>query len=148
MDKIDHQILSDLKENARIKASDISKNINLSVSSVIERIKKMESNGTIEKYTITLNQKKMGNDVIVLIEVSLEHPKYYDNFTKTVMANNNILSCYCVAGDCDFIIKVVTKSSESLEKIHREIMSLEGVKSTKTNFVFTVVKSELSYLPE
>lgn len=148
MDKIDHQILSYLKENARIKASDISKNINLSVSSVIERIKKMESNGTIEKYTITLNQKKMGNDVIVLIEVSLEHPKYYDNFTKTVMANNNILSCYCVAGDCDFIIKVVTKSSESLEKIHREIMSLEGVKSTKTNFVFTVVKSELSYLPE
>ena len=71
MDKIDLEILACLKDNARMKASDISKKINLSVSAVIERIKKLEANNTIEKYTITLNQKQLGNDLIALKEVSL-----------------------------------------------------------------------------
>lgn len=147
MDKTDREILKCLINNARIKISDISKRINLSVSAVIERIRKMESSNIIEKYTVILNQKSLGNDLIALMEVSLEHPKYYDSFTKAVIENPNIQSCYYLTGEFDFMLKIITDSSESLEKIHRGIKSLEGVSATKTHFVLKPVKTDVSALP-
>ncbi len=148
MDKIDIEILACLKENARMKASDISKRINLSVSAVIERIKKLEANNTIEKYTITLNQKQLGNDLIALMEVSLEHPKYYDVFADMVKSTESIQSCYYLTGEYDFMLKIFTDSSDSLEKLHRKIKSVSGVQSTRTHFVLKSVKSNSSVLPE
>ena len=64
MDYLDQQILMKLKENARQSASDISKEIHLSVSTVIDRIRKMESSGVIESYTVITDEKKTGNDVL------------------------------------------------------------------------------------
>lgn len=148
MDKIDREILSCLKENARMKASDISKKINLSVSAVIERIKKLEANNTIEKYTITLNQKQLGNDLIALMEVSLEHPKYYDVFAEMVQTTESIQSCYYLTGEYDFMLKIFTDSSDSLEKLHRKIKSVSGVQSTRTHFVLKSVKSNSSVIPD
>lgn len=148
MDKIDLQILSYLSENARMKASDISKEINYSISSVLERIRKMEKNGIIEKYTVRLNEKKLGNDIIAIMEVSVENPKYYDEFIKTINENKNILSCYYLTGEYDFVLKIKTGSSDSLEKIHRAIRSLEGVTATKTHFALKEVKCEMAVLPD
>ncbi|MBE6050255.1 MAG: winged helix-turn-helix transcriptional regulator [Clostridium sp.] len=81
MDKIDTKILNCLKKNSRIKASAISKEIHLSVSAVIERIHKMENNGVIKNYTIIVDECKLGKGIGALMEVSLDHPKYYDSFT-------------------------------------------------------------------
>lgn len=148
LDKIDLEILTCLKENARMKASDISKRINLSVSAVIERIKKLETNGIIEKYTITLNQKHLGNDLIALMEVSLEHPKYFDVFAEMVRETESIQSCYYLTGEYDFMLKIFTDSSVSLEKLHRKVKSVEGVQSTRTHFVLTSVKSNSSVIPD
>ena len=106
MDGMDIKILHCLKKNAREKASEISKEIHLAVSTVIERIRKMESSGIIQSYTIILDEKKLGNDVTALMEVSLEHPKYYDAFTEMIQSNPNIVSCYYMTGDFDFILKI------------------------------------------
>lgn len=148
MDNLDYLILTCLKENSRMKASEISKRINLSVSCVLERIKKLEKDKTIEKYSLVLNQKKLGNDVTVLVDVTLEHPRYYDSFVKNILSNKNVVECSCVSGDFDFVIKIIASSTENLEKIHRKILALEGVKTTKTHFVFRTLKSDSAYLPE
>ena len=148
MDSIDYRILSCLKENARQKASAISSMINLSVSSVIERIRKLEASGIIKGYTIVLDQKKLGNDITALMEVSLEHPKYYDTFTETVLKDPSIISCHYLTGDYDFILEILTQSSESLELIHRRIKSIAGVCSTKTHFVLKTVKDDSCTIPE
>lgn len=148
MDKVDLLILSYLKDNARMKASDISKEINFSISSVLERIKKMEKSGIIEKYTVLLNEKKLGNDLVAIMEVAFESPKFYDSFTAMVKKNKNILSCYYIAGDFDFMLKIRTNSAENLEKIHRTIRALDGVKSTKTYFALKEVKCETSVIPD
>lgn len=148
MDKVDRAILTCLKNNARMKASDIGKAINLSVSAVIERIKKLEANGTIEKYTVCLNQKQIGNDVVAIIEIKLEHPKYYDAFTTTITRENSVQECLYLTGEFDFMLKVVAGSSENLEEIHRKIKKISGVQSTKTYFVLKTIKNEMSIIPE
>lgn len=79
MDAIDYKILKILQKNARETASNISKEIHLSVSAVIERIRKMEETGVIKEYTIIVDEKKTGNEMTALMEVSLEHPKFFDS---------------------------------------------------------------------
>ncbi len=147
MDTIDYKILHCLKENARQKASAIGESINLSVSAVLERIRKMEKNGLIEGYTVLLNQRTLGNDMTALMEVSLEHPRYYDSFTEMVQSNESIISCDYLTGDFDFLLKILTDTSDSLEQIHRQIKSLEGVSATKTHFVLKNVKHERTVIP-
>ena len=148
MDKIDLEILSCLKENARMKSSDISKKINLSLSAVIERIKKMEQSGIIGSYTIALDQKRLGNDLSVLIEVTLEHPRYFDTFTEMAEKNPNIQSCFYLTGEYDFMLRIFTDSTEGLERIHKQIKSMPGVQNTKTHFVLKTLKDEVSIIPE
>ena len=147
MDGMDIKILHCLKKNAREKASEISKEIHLAVSTVIERIRKMESSGIIQSYTIILDEKKLGNDVTALMEVSLEHPKYYDAFTEMIQSNPNIVSCYYMTGDFDFILKIICKSSEHLENIHRTLKGQNGVSATRTHYVLKNVKNSYSTIP-
>lgn len=140
MDSMDYKILECLKVNSRIKASAISKEIHLSVSAVIERIHKMEKNGIIKNYTIVLDESKMGNDTSALMEVSLDHPKFQESFTKSIKENKNVVLCYYLTGDFDFMLKILCKSSEDLEKIHNNIKNLEGVSKTKTYYILKSVK--------
>ncbi len=146
-DSVDYAILNCLKENARMTSSEIGKKINLSVSAVIERIKKLEKNEIIQGYTVSLNQAKIGNGLIAIMEVSLEHPKYYDAFAEMIQQNPNIQSCYYRTGEFDFILNIYTDSADSLEKIHRNIMNMAGIQATKTHFVLKVVKNDFNVIP-
>ncbi|MDR3314262.1 MAG: Lrp/AsnC family transcriptional regulator [Oscillospiraceae bacterium] len=147
MDAIDIKILHCLGENARHKASTISQEINLSVSAVIERIHKLEDSGIIQKYTTILDQKRLGNDISAWMEVCLEHPKHYDTFVTSILAMPNILACHYLTGDFDFMLQIVTSSSEALENIHRTIKCIDGVSATKTHFVLKTLKENAFLLP-
>lgn len=147
MDALDYKILSILKENARKKASDISKEIHLSVSTVIERIRKLESSGIIKSYTIITDEHKVGNTLTALMEIGLSHPRFNDSFSEEILTNPNIISCCYVTGEFDFLIKISCQSSEHLESIHRWIKDLKGVRSTRTHVVLREVKNIYSSLP-
>lgn len=148
MDSLDYQILNILKENARKKASDISKEIHLSVSTVIERIRKLENSGVIESYTIITDDHKVGNGLTALMEISLTHPRFNTSFAENVLQNPNIISCYYLTGDFDFLIKISCQSPEHLEEIHHWVKNLRGVRSTQTHVVLRNVKNIYSSLPE
>ena len=81
------------------------------------------------------------------MEVSLEHPKYYDSFADMIAQTRNIASCYYISGDFDFMLKIVAPS-ENLEEIHRKIKSFPGVSGTRTNVVLRSLKTESTLLPE
>ena len=147
MDKIDYQILSCLKENARENATNIGNKINLSTSAVIERIKKLENSGLIEKYTTIINQSMLQRELMAFITVSLEHPKYYENFVNVINGHNSISECYYIAGDFDFILKVITKSGKTLEEILHFIKSINGVSMTRTSVVLSTNKQDVCPLP-
>lgn len=148
MDNIDLQILKILKENARVRASAIASEINLSVSAVTERMKRLETTGVIEQYTVIINENVIGNDVSAIIEVALEHPRCIDSFIELANSIPNIISCHCVTGDYDFVLKVVIDSSEGLGQIYSMIKSFDGVKDTRTYIILKTVKNDLSLLPD
>lgn len=148
MDNIDYRILKCLKENARLTASAISEEINLSVSAVIERIKKMETGGIIKGYTIEVDQKKLGNEMVAIMEVGLKHPKYYEEFVSLIKQNDSIVACFYMTGDFDFILKIVTDSAAGLDEVYKFVKGYEGVSATETHFVLKTEKDEVSVIPE
>ena len=146
MDKTDFKILQLLQKNARESASSIGKEIHLSVSAVIERIRKMEENGIIQSYTIIVNEQKTGNALTALMEVRLDNPRYLDGFTAAVCDMDPIVSCYYITGEFDLMLKIACASSDELERIHRSIMNLDGVRETRTHVVLKNLKNSHSVI--
>lgn len=144
MDKIDIKILDCLMENSRINASLIGDKINMSVSAVIERIRKLEAAGIIKQYTTILDAKMLGKETTAFISVRLEHPKYNESFRVSVKTQPEIIECYYLTGDFDYILKVITASTGSLSHILDEIKSIKGVSLTRTLVVLCTVKNEVS----
>jgi len=148
MDFIDYRILTCLKENARENATNIGAKINLSTSAVIERIKKLESSGLIEGYTTIINQSVLGREIMAFIYVSLEHPKYNEEFIRLVQENTSIAECHYIAGDFDFILKIITQTGKSLEQVLNYIKAISGVSLTRTSVVLSTNKCEVCLLPD
>jgi Lrp/AsnC family leucine-responsive transcriptional regulator len=148
IDAIDIKILEILRKNSRVPASFISERISMSLSAVSERIKKLEASGIIKQYTAVLDSKKLGKDTTAFISVRLEHPKYNDQFTVNVKNQPEIIECYYLTGDFDYLLKVITSSTEMLSEILNIIKSIKGVSLTKTVVVLSEVKNDFSCSPD
>lgn len=148
MDNIDMIILKALQDNGRDTASNISKQIHLSVSAVLDRIHKLEETGVVKKYTVLLDSKKLGYDVLAMMEVRLEHPRFYDQFVEAVLANEHIVDCYYLTGDFDFNLKICCRSSDELEEQHRYVKEIPGVSGTITHYVLKEVKNIYEITPK
>ncbi|MCX7922658.1 MAG: Lrp/AsnC family transcriptional regulator [Clostridia bacterium] len=148
MDVIDVKILKLLQKNARITASEISGEINLSVPAVSDRIRKLESSGIIQQYTAIINSRKLEKDLTAIMFVSLERPKYTERFLEFVNGEMEILECHYLAGDYDYALKIVTENTFTLESLLNRIKSVQGVQKTKTIVVLSTVKNNYSVCPE
>ncbi len=142
MDQLDLDILECLKANARMKASDISKRVNLSVSSVIDRIRKLERSGVIVQYTTVLDRRKIGNDVLVIVGITLERQNLARYFEEQIRDIPEVVDCYAVAGDFDFLLHLAVSSHEELYAVHHRILNLDGVAQLKSFYVIETVKQE------
>ncbi|MCK9471990.1 MAG: Lrp/AsnC family transcriptional regulator [Bacilli bacterium] len=146
MDIIDVKIINALINNSRCNASEISDMVGLSVSAVIERIKKLEIAGIIKKYTVVLDHAILGKDVSALIMVTLDHPKYNEGFVKAMIEHDSISECHYLAGDFDYQLKISTYSTKRLERVLNDIKGIPGVSKTKTMVILSTLKNEYSNL--
>lgn len=141
MDDIDIKIIELLKKNSRLSGSDISKEVHLSVPAVTERIRKLEEGNVIERFTVKLNREKFGLNLAAFIFVTLKDPKYIDNFKKTVMKFDSVLECHHIAGEYDYLLKVVVENTKALERFVSYILKkTEGVSRTNTIITMSSVK--------
>lgn len=147
MDNIDAKILEVLQENSRVSISELSKTVDLSLSAVSERLKKLESTHVIEKYTVILNSSTLGKELSVVMNISLESPKHTDAFLDVVNGEKEILECHYVTGEYDYILKITTNSTSTLEELMNKIKGIEGIKRTQTNVVLSSVKHNYSISP-
>lgn len=127
-----------------MNATAIGEKVNLSTSALLERIKKLEASGIIMKYTAIIDNEKIGKGITVFISVSLEHPKFDENFREEISKNEEIIECHYVTGDYDYMLKGITGSSQSLEKLINFVKSINGVSHTKTLVVMTTTKNEFT----
>jgi len=118
LDKTDLSILKHLQENGRYTTKALAEKLNLSTTPIFERVKKMEKEGLIKKYVALLNERKAGLKQTVFISISLkEHTRsYLDRFVEEIDQFKEVLECYHIAGDYDFLLKVVVADVEAYEK--------------------------------
>ncbi|AFA49193.1 Lrp/AsnC family transcriptional regulator [Acetobacterium woodii] len=147
MDSIDIEILKLLQQNARVTASQIANEVSLSVPAISERLKKLDSTGIIQKYTIILSAQKMKKNLVAYMFVSLKHPNYIEGFVALVEKENEIIECSYLAGDFDYLIKIITEDTQSLEVVLNRIKTVPGVQKTKTIVTLSTVKNTYSIPP-
>ena len=147
LDVIDVKILEVLQENARVSISELSKQVNLSLSAVSERLKKLESGNIIEQYTAVLNSSAMDKELSVIMMISMDDPSSLDEFTKLVSEQDEILECHYVTGEYDYILKITTKNTATLEQLMNRIKSIDNIKRTQTNVILSSLKNKHSVAP-
>lgn len=127
-----------------MNSSDIAERVSLSVSAVIERIKKLENSGMIKKYTVILDNAQLGKDVSAMMFVNMENPRFNAGFESMVKAHTHITECHYLAGDYDYLIKIVTINTATLERVLNDIKSIPGVSKTRTMIILSGIKQEYS----
>jgi Lrp/AsnC family leucine-responsive transcriptional regulator len=148
VDNIDIKIIKLLQENARVTASEIAGNINLSVPAVSERLKKLESSGVIKQYTAIVDPVHMNKTLMAIVFITLERPRFADTFAEFVKKQNDILECHYLAGDFDYALKVVTENTTTLQELLDRIKSLQCVQKTRTTVILSTAKNNYSVIPE
>ena len=147
MDKTDIGIIRCLTEDARMNASQIGAKVNLSVSAVIERMKKLEASGLIHGYRAVIDERLAGYDINALISVRLEHPKYNQSFCQQMCDHSAVMECFDITGDFDYMARVCVGSTEELTKVLNDIKQLPGVSLTRTYVVLESVKQGTPVVP-
>ena len=130
-----------------MNASQISQRVNLSVSAVIERMKKMEASGLIRGYTAVIDERLAGFDVQALISIRLEHPKYNAEFANLMLSHECIVECFYITGDFDYMARISAGSTEELTKVLHYIKQIPGVSLTRTYVVLDNIKQNTSVIP-
>ncbi|MBY9081761.1 Lrp/AsnC family transcriptional regulator [Paenibacillus sp. HN-1] len=141
MDDIDRSILEALKANSRITVSDISKQVMLSVPAVTERIRKMDESGLIEGYSIKINRAKSGYNLLAFVLVVIDRTEQIPAFRSFVMESGEVLECHHLAGEYDYLLKVLVKDTEELETfLTRTLKSVPGVIRSNTMISLSSLK--------
>jgi Lrp/AsnC family transcriptional regulator, leucine-responsive regulatory protein len=143
IDAKDLAILKLLQQNARMTVKEIAPCVNLSVTPVHERIRKMEETGIIKKYVTVLDHKKVNKGLIVFCFVSLkEHGKEAgSSFIKSVIKFEEVVECYNIAGDFDLMLKVMVADMEQYHQFYSlRLCELKGINQVRSMFVMDVLK--------
>ncbi len=144
MDHIDTKILRCLTKDARMNASQISQKVNLSISAVIERMKKMEASGLIKGYTAVIDEKRAGFNVQAMISIRLEHPKFNQEFNRQMCSHERVMECFYITGDFDYIARIGVSSTDELTQVLHDIKQIPGVSLTRTYVVLDNIKQSTS----
>ncbi|MDB5192390.1 MAG: leucine-responsive regulatory protein regulator for leucine (or lrp) regulon and high-affinity [Segetibacter sp.] len=143
LDTKDLAILRLLQENARITVKEISDKVHLSTTPVHERIKRMEESGVIKQYATLVDHAKVKKGLMVICYVSLkQHSKNAgDKFIKTIHALNEVIECYNISGEFDFMLKVVAEDMNAYYDFHvNRLSQIENIGNVQSVFVMGIIK--------
>ena len=136
-----------LQDNARVSISELSKQVNLSLSAVSERLKKLENSNIIEQYTTVLNPSAMEKDLSAIMMISMEDPSDTAEFRRLVQDQDEILECHYITGTYDYVLKITTKNMATLELLMNKSKSIKSIKHTEANVIFSTIKNKHSVVP-
>jgi len=141
----DKRILEILQTQGRIPNVQLASEVGLSPSAVLERVRKLEERGIIERYVTLLDNKKIGLGTIAFVSVSLNlhHPDSIENFHRFIGESDKVLECYHVAGGEDYLLKVFSRDIDDYEHFLLDRLTrTKGIDKVKTMFVLSTLKRE------
>ena len=141
MDQIDINILEAMKVNGRATASEISKKVNLSIPAVSERIRKLEETNVIEQYSIKTNRSKMGYKLLTMVFVNIDQTANIENFRETIVQFDEVIECHHMAGEYDYMLKVLLKDTSELEDfLSKKLKAIQGVQKSNSLIILSTLK--------
>jgi Lrp/AsnC family transcriptional regulator, leucine-responsive regulatory protein len=143
LDQKDLAILKLLQHNARITVKEISDKVHLSTTPVYERIKWMEETGVIKQYATLVDHSKVKKGLMVICYVSLkQHNKTAGaKFIKAINEMDEVIECYNISGEFDFMLKVVAENMDSYYDFHvNHLSEIENIGNVQSVFVMGIVK--------
>jgi len=149
MDNIDKKIIRELQLNARISNEELAERVNLSASPCLRRVRKLEQQGIISAYTAIVDQVHCGLSMNVFLSVRLERPDtaIMQNFEREIAKLDEVIECFLMTGNRDYLLKVVSSDLQSYETFIRDKFSaIAGIMSIESSFAFGQVKQQ-HFLP-
>ncbi|MCF6141872.1 Lrp/AsnC family transcriptional regulator [Flavobacterium sp. K77] len=144
LDAIDKKILELVQNDSKKTTKELSIKLNLSVTAVYERVRKLEREGIIEKYVAIVNKSKVEKGFLVFCHLKLiQHSReYIQIFEKEVAQLSEVVECYHVSGDYDYILKIVVKDMEAYRQfLINKLTSLSHIGSTHSTFMIDEIKN-------
>ncbi|MCD4697744.1 MAG: Lrp/AsnC family transcriptional regulator [Bacteroidales bacterium] len=150
-DEIDKKILNILQENGRITNADLAAKVGLSPPPMLERVKKLEKNGVITKYVALLDPTKIDKSTIVFVSLTLARHriKSIELVKEEMKKFPEVLECYSITGEEDYLLKVIVKDVSEYEKfMHHKLAKIPAVSRIKSFVVLSTSKYETKTLIE
>ncbi|CAO3409810.1 Lrp/AsnC family transcriptional regulator [Azospirillum largimobile] len=143
LDRIDRKILSALQEDGRLPNNELAERVGLSPSPCLRRVKALEEAGVIARYVALVDPASVDLPVNIFVSVSLERQveARLDGFEAAVMARPEVLECYLMTGDADYLLRVVVPDLASYERFLKEHLTrIPGVASIRSSFALKQVR--------
>ena len=141
LDEIDVKILKILTADSRLSSRQIAKQCNVSIGTVLSRMKKMENEGVVKAYTALLDHEKLGYELTVVTEITVSKGRPLE-IESEIARLPNVCCVYDLTGQADAAIIAKFKTREELSKFAKHILSLPNVERTNTHVVLTTVKED------
>lgn len=147
IDDTDKKILTILQDNGRITNSKLAQEIGLSPPAVLERVRRLESSGVIDKYVAILDRKKTGFDIqtVVMVCVSHHQTPSLEHIIERLTGMDEVVECHQLTGEIDFLLKVIVKDMDSYTHfVNNKLSGIPGIQNVKTSFILETMKNSTS----
>ena len=141
LDAIDHSILNKLQKNGRLSNVQLAAEVGLSESACLRRVKLLEESGIIDRYVMLINQAAIGKPDNVFVRVTLDgqQRETLAAFEAEVSIVSEVMECYLMAGDFDYLLRVITRDNADYVRVHNKLTSLPGVMRVQSSFALKTV---------
>ena len=150
LDEIDRKIIAALQADGRLPIVDLANQVGLSATPCQRRVKRLEEEGLIVRYAALVSPAAMGFGLQALVEVTLEDhsDKTVEAFEAAIRARPEVVACYAVTGDMDFLLHVFATDLASFSDFAlKALLRMPGVKGTRSSFIMQAIKSDLAWAP-
>ncbi|MAR79252.1 MAG: transcriptional regulator [Rhodospirillaceae bacterium] len=146
MDSLDIKILRILQQDCSQTVAEIGKKVGLSSSPCWKRINKLIQDGVIIKQTAILDQKLLGYNLVAFVSIKTGNhsEEWLENFSSQISKISEVIEFYRMAGDVDYLLKVIVKNIEKYDDLYKKIIEIEGLKEVTSRFSMEVLKNDMA----
>ena len=150
LDNIDRRIVAALQAEGRLPIVDLADKVGLSPTPCQRRVKRLEEEGVIVRYAALVSPPALGLNLQALVQVTLDDhsEKTVEAFEAAIRARPEVVACYAVTGDMDFLLHVLAPDLASFSDFAlKALLRMPGVRDTRSSFIMQAVKSDLAWAP-